>query len=54
MVGRQLAGDIHAIEHVAHVVEHAGGDFGHACEAGTLDKLLMGLLRAAARLPFAW
>ena len=40
-------GDVHAREHVAHVVQHAGGDLGHAGLARGDDELLVRLLELA-------
>lgn len=34
----ELSGDVHAIENVTYIVQHAGGDFGHAGKARGLDE----------------
>ena len=43
LVGDDGGGDIHAVQHVADVVEDAGRDFRHPRQAGELDQTLLRL-----------
>jgi len=45
----QADGDVHAVEHVADVMEDARGDFGLAGDARGIDQLLMHPLQAGFR-----
>ena len=45
MVGHEVGGNIHAVQHVADIVEHAGGHVGHAGLAGDDEHFLVSLLR---------
>ena len=41
-LGGDAGGDVHAVEHVADVVDHAGGDLRLAGHPGHIDELLLG------------
>ena len=43
LVADERVGNIHAVEHVADVVQHAGGDLGHAGLARRIHELLVHL-----------
>ena len=43
LLGHQGAGDVDAVEHVAHVVQHAGGHLRHARQARGLQQPAVGL-----------
>ncbi len=40
----QFGGDVHAVEHVADVVQHIGRDFCHARLAGVVQQFALGIL----------
>ena len=48
-VTHHRGGHTHAVEHIADVVEHAGGDLGHAGLPGDLEQLLVGLFQFGLR-----
>src|SRR5258707_10698364 len=41
----ELCRDVNAVEYVTYVVQHAGGDFGHARLAPRAHKILVSLLQ---------
>ena len=44
LTGDQVGGHIHAVEHVADVVQHIRGNFRHAGLAGAVEQLALGVL----------
>src|ERR1019366_8256122 len=45
----QSGGDVDAVEHVADVMEHVGGNFRHAAPAGSFQQLLVNVLQFGLR-----
>ena len=43
----QVGGDVHAVEHVTHVVQHIGRDFRHAGLAGAVEQFALRILELA-------
>src|SRR5581483_9143899 len=47
IIADQAGGNIDAVENIADVMQHAGGDFGHSCLPGSVQHRLLRLFQPA-------